>query len=146
LRQRTEDLRLLVDHFIDKYSHERHLDIPVVGVEREVEQLFYKYRWPGNVRELENVIERAMVLCPDTIIKVSDLPGDFRSHLSGIQSLEGIPEDANLFETLSNIEKNMIERALQRCNHVQSDAAQLLGIGKSGLSKKMKKYGIPLDA
>jgi two-component system NtrC family response regulator len=146
LRQRTEDLRLLVDHFIDKYSHERPLDVPVVGVEREVEQLFYKYHWPGNVRELENVIERAMVLCPGTIIKVSDLPGDFRSQLSGIQSLEGIPEDANLFETLSNIEKNMIVRALQRCNHVQSDAAQLLGIGKSGLSKKMKKYGIPLDA
>ena len=142
LRQRTEDLRLLVDYFIEKYSHERDLDVPIKGVEREVEHLFYQYHWPGNVRELENVIERAMVLCPGTIIRVSDLPRDFRHSILGGRQLEGIPENAKLFETLSEIEKNMILRALRLCNHVQSDAARLLGIGKSGLSKKMKKYGI----
>ena len=142
LRQRTEDVRLLIDHFIDKYSHERHLDIPIKGVEREIEQLFYQYHWPGNVRELENVMERAMVLCPGSIIRVSDLPRDFRSHISGMQPLEGIPEDATLFETLAAIEKAMILRALKLCHNVQSDAAKRLGIGKSGLSKKMRKYGI----
>ncbi len=145
LRQRSEDLRLLVDHFIEKYSHERNLDAPIKGVERGVEQLFYQYHWPGNVRELENVIERAMVLCPGTIIRTSDLPKDFRHNIFGDQHLEGIPENAKLFDTVSEIEKNMILRALKLCNNVQSEAAQLLGIGKSGLSKKMKKYGIQLN-
>ena len=142
LRQRAEDLHLLVDHFIEKYSHERNLDVPINGVEREVERLFYQYHWPGNVRELENVIERAMVLCPGTIISVSDLPRDFRHSIIEGQHLEGIPENAKLFETLSEIEKTMILRALKLCDHIQSDAALLLGIGKSGLNKKMKKYGI----
>ena len=68
LRQRQEDLHLLVDHFIDKYSIERGSEMPINGIERQVERLFFDYNWPGNVRELENVIERAMVLCPSVII------------------------------------------------------------------------------
>jgi two-component system NtrC family response regulator len=84
-----------------------------------------------------------MVLCPGTIIRVADLPGDFRHSMSmfGEQHLEGIPENAKLQKTLSEIEKNLIIRALKLSNHVQSTAAQQLGIGKSGLNKKMKKYG-----
>ena len=81
LRQRTEDLRLLVDHFIGKYAAERRMGAPVKSIEREVEQIFYQYDWPGNVRELENTIERAMVLCPDDTIRVSDLPRYFRNNL-----------------------------------------------------------------
>jgi two-component system NtrC family response regulator len=142
LRHRQEDLHLLVDHFIDKYANERGADMPVNGIERQVERLFFKYSWPGNVRELENVIERAMVLCPDDILKVDDLPRDFRNSISDSQRLDGIPEDAQLFETLMDIEKKMILRALKITGNVQSDAAQLLGIGKSGLNKKLKKHGI----
>jgi len=93
---------------------------------------------------LENVIERAMVLCPDDILKVDDLPKDFRNSISDSQRLDGIPEDAQLFETLMDIEKKMILRALKITGNVQSDAAQLLGIGKSGLNKKLKKHGIAL--
>ncbi len=142
LRQRTEDLRLLVDHFIGKYATERRMGVPVKGIEREVEQIFYQYDWPGNVRELENTIERAMVLCPDDTIRVSDLPKYFRKNLVGEPRLENIPMDAKLFETLADIEKEMLLRALANCNNVQSEAAQLLGIGRSGLNKKLKKYGI----
>jgi len=142
LRHRQEDLHLLVDHFIDKYANERGSDMPVNGIERQVERLFFNYNWPGNVRELENVIERAMVLCPDDILKVDDLPKDFRNSITDSQRLEGIPEDAQLFETLMDIEKKMILRALKITGNVQSDAAQLLGIGKSGLNKKLKKHGI----
>jgi two-component system NtrC family response regulator len=145
LRQRLEDLRLLVDHFIGKYAAERRMGVPVKGIEREVEQIFYRHDWPGNVRELENTIERAMVLCPDDIIRVSDLPRDFRSSLTGEPQLENIPVNAKLSETLSDIERKMLLRALKNCNNVQSEAAQLLGIGRSGFNKKLKKYGIVSD-
>jgi two-component system NtrC family response regulator len=145
LRQRTEDLRLLVDHFIDKYATERRMGVPVKGIEREVEQIFYQYDWPGNVRELENTIERAMVLCSDDTIRVSDLPRYFRNNLIGEPQLEHIPMDAKLFETLADIEKKLLLRALANCNNVQSEAAQLLGIGRSGFNKKLKKYGIVSD-
>ncbi len=145
LRQRKEDLRLLVDHFIDKYAGERRTNVPVKGIEREVEQIFYRHNWPGNVRELENAIERAMVLCPDDIIRVSDLPEDFKDSYSDENQLENIPLDAQLFQTLAGIEKKMILRALKHCHNVQSDAAQLLGIGRSGFNKKLKKHDIHLD-
>jgi len=146
LRQRKEDIRLLVDHFIVKYSEERQSDILVKGIDKEVERLFYVYNWPGNVRELENIIERAMVLCPGEIIMISDLPMDFKDNVYDTPQLNGIPEKAKLFETISTIERKMIERALKLTNNVQSDAAELLGIGKSGFSKKIKKYGIHLNS
>ena len=145
LRQRSEDLRLLVDHFIGKYAAERRMGVPVKGIEREVEQIFYQHDWPGNVRELENTIERAMVLCPDDIIRVSDLPKYLKNTLSGESQLENIPVDAKLFATLADIEKKMLLRALASCNNIQSEAAQLLGIGRSGFNKKLKKYGIVSD-
>ena len=121
------------------------MGVPVKGIEREVEQIFYQYDWPGNVRELENTIERAMVLCPEDTIRVSDLPRNFRDNLMGESQLENIPVDAKLFQTLADIEKKMLLRALAKCNNVQSDAAQLLGIGRSGFNKKLKKYGIASD-
>ncbi|OGP62830.1 MAG: Fis family transcriptional regulator [Deltaproteobacteria bacterium RBG_13_49_15] len=143
LRERQEDIGLLMNHFIDKYSKERKSDTPIDGVDQEVIRLFYNYRWPGNVRELENVIERAMILCPDSVIHVSDLPKDFIDNFASVNSfIEGIPEDAKLEETIDLIEKKMIERALKLTNNVQSSAAELLGIGKSGLNKKIKKYEI----
>ena len=80
-----------------------------------------------------------MVLCPDDIIRVSDLPRYFRSSLTGESQLENIPVDAKLFETLADIEKKMLLRALENCNNVQSEAAQLLGIGRSGFNKKVEE-------
>lgn len=142
LRHRQEDIRLLVDHFIKKYISERLINIPITGLDPEVERLFYNYSWPGNVRELENVIERAMVLCPGEKIKVSDLPNDFKFNVYDAQQLNGIHENAKLYETLYTIEKKMIERALRLTNNVHSEAAELLGVGKSGFSKKIKKYEI----
>ncbi len=142
LRHRQEDIRLLVDHFIKKYINERLINIPITGLDPEVERLFYNYSWPGNIRELENVIERAMVLCPGEKIKVSDLPNDFKFNVYDAQQLNGIPENAKLYETLYTIEKKMIERALRLTNNIHSEAAELLGVGKSGFSKKIKKYEI----
>ena len=140
LRERLEDIRPLVGHFITKYSDERNVGLPVTGIDREVERLFYEYDWPGNVRELENVIERAVVLSPEEIIQVSDLPKDFIDNAHSTLHMDGIPVDANLYDTLALVEKNMIVRALKKTNYIQAHAADLLGIGKSGLNQKIKKY------
>ena len=142
LRERVEDIRLLVDHMIEKYASERRPGLQVTGVDQEVDRLLYSYSWPGNVRELENAIERAMVLCPGNIIRVSDLPREFKKSISHSLQLEGISDNAKLYETLDMVEKSMIERALAISGNVQSHAAELLGIGKSGLNQKIKKYGI----
>jgi two-component system NtrC family response regulator len=146
LRRREEDLRLLVAHFIKKYADERISDIPIKGVDQDVERLFYEYSWPGNVRELENVIERAMILCPSDIISVSDLPKNFKESASNTLHLDGISADAKLYDTLAMIEKKMILRALELSDNVQSHAAELLGIGKSGLNQKIKKYKLDLSS
>ena len=145
LRQRREDIRLLTNHFIEKYAAEHPAAVPVKGVDREVERLFYEYSWPGNIRELENVIERAMIMCTDDIIKASDLPKEFKVNVDNILHLEGIPANANLNETLDIIEKKMIERALRLTNNVQAQAAELLGIGKSGLNWKIKKFDLDVN-
>jgi two-component system NtrC family response regulator len=142
LKARQEDIRLLVNHFIKKYASERKSAAPVTGVDQEVDRLFYDYNWPGNIRELENVIERVMILCPGEIIRVSDLPKGFKDNVYNTLHLEGIPADAQLYDTLAMIEKTLIERALKMSNNVQSHAAALLGIGKSGLNQKIKKYNL----
>ena len=146
LKQRKEDIRLLVDHFIEKYAFERKVDVPVKGVDQEVDRLFFDYSWPGNVRELENLIERVMILCPNDTVRVSDLPMDFRDNVHNALHLEGIPSDATLYDTLATIEKAMIERALEMADNVQAHAAAMLGIGKSGLNQKLKKYNLDVGS
>lgn len=146
LKEHKEDIRLLVNHFIEKYSSERKSDTAVSGVDQEVDRLFYDYSWPGNVRELENVIERVMILCPEDTVRVSDLPKGFKDSVHNTLHLEGIPADAKLYDTLAMIEKALIERALKMTDNVQVHAAELLGIGKSGLNQKLKKYNLDLSS
>jgi len=145
LKERQEDIRLLVNHFIKKYASERQSAAPVTGVDQEVDRLFYDYHWPGNIRELENVIERVMILCPGDTIRVSDLPKGFKDNVYNTLHLDGIPADAKLYDTLAMIEKALIERALKMSNNVQSHAAAMLGIGKSGLNQKIKKYNLEVS-
>ncbi len=145
LRERPEDIRLLINHFMKKYADERTSDVPVTGIDSEAQRLFHEYGWPGNVRELENVIERAMIFCPNSRIKPSDLPKDFKETMNYNIPLEDIPATAKLYETLATVERRMIERALQRANYVQSHAAEMLGIGKSGLNQKIKKYKLDVS-
>ena len=146
LRERKEDIRLLLEHFIGKYSTERQSERSVTGLDSDAERLFYQYGWPGNVRELENVIERAMVLCAGEKIGVNDLPVEFMDEVSNTLHLDGIPADAKLYDTLATVEKRMILRALKMANNVQTNAAELLGIGKSGLNQKLKKFNIDLGS
>ncbi|PKN65081.1 MAG: DNA-binding response regulator [Deltaproteobacteria bacterium HGW-Deltaproteobacteria-15] len=143
LRERTEDIRLLVNHFIEKYRQD--------GGERKIElspeawKAFYSYPWPGNVRELENVVERAVVLSSGNgEIGVNDLPPEF-SNKSETLNVDGfIPLEAPLQATLENIEEKLIRRALRHCNNVQAHAAERLGITKSLIQHKMRKYNISI--
>ena len=145
LRQRSEDIRLLVDHFIAKYADERKAPVAITGLEQEVERRLHAYHWPGNIRELENVIERAVILCSGEKIGLADLPGELNVDRRSGEIIDYIPEDATLFDTLVSIEQKMIIRALKQANNIQSEAAAILGIGKSGLSKKLKKYNIQVN-
>ncbi len=143
LKNRVEDIPLLTNHFIKKYTDDRQDANTVAGIDQAVVRLFSEYTWPGNVRELENVIERAMILCSEDTIQLTDLPRDFQKHISRpLVNLENIAGEASLSETLAMVEKTMIQRALEQSDNVQARAADLLGIGKSGLNQKIKKYGL----
>jgi len=145
MRERQEDIRLLVDYFIRKYAQERKSGIPVVGIDQDVERLLYDYNWPGNVRELENVIERAMIMCAGREIQVGDLPKHFKNQVYNTLHMDGIPVNAKLNETLVMVEMALITRALKLSDNVQARAAELLGIGKSGLNQKIKKYKLDIS-
>jgi two-component system NtrC family response regulator len=142
LKDRPEDIRLLMEHFIQKYSAERQSASAITQVDPAVERLFWEYHWPGNVRELENIIERVMVLCAGPTITVEDLPNEFRDNVYNTLHLGGIPADAPLYDTLAMVEKKMIERAMKMTGNVQTKAAEILGIGKSGLNQKLKKFNL----
>ena len=146
LHQRQEDIRLLLDHFIKKYASERKTGPPVIGIDTDAERLVFEYGWPGNVRELENVIERVMILGTGSTISVSDLPKSIRHSVHNDLYIGDIPTDAKLYDTLATVEKALIERALKITDNVQAHAAELLGIGKSGLNQKIKKYNLELGS
>jgi two-component system NtrC family response regulator len=142
LRERPEDIRLLVNHFIDKYR--RTSGEEKIELSPEVWKSFYAYGWPGNVRELENVIERAVVLNSEGVINQRDLPAEFSEENIELDVDRFIPSDVPLQETMEKIEEQLIRRALKQSGDVQSHAAERLGITKSLIQHKMKKYNILL--
>ena len=108
----------------------------------EVWKVLYKYTWPGNVRELENVIERAVVLSSNGAIKVEDLPEELTDAKTKFDMDSLLPPNTRLPDALEHIEEKLIRRALAQCDNVQSHAAQILGITKSLMQHKIKKYNI----
>jgi two-component system NtrC family response regulator len=142
LAERPEDIRLLVNHFIEKYRNDQ--GKPRIELSSEVWKALYAYPWPGNVRELENVIERAVVLNSGGAIELRDLPPEFSERHEELDIDRFIPSDVPLQETLEKIEEKLIIRALRLNDNVQSHAAEKLGITKSLIQHKIKKYNIPL--
>jgi two-component system, NtrC family, response regulator len=132
-----EDIRLLVTHFIEKYGNSRKIELAPQAWEA-----LYTHSWPGNVRELENVIERAVVLNSGGSIDLKDLPAEFTKSKGDLDVDRFIPPDAPLQSTLEEIEEKLIRRALKHSDNVQSHAAEQLGITKSLIQHKMKKYNI----
>lgn len=136
LRERMEDVRLLVTHFIEKYGDSK------IELTPQAWEALYTHSWPGNIRELENVIERAVVLNSGNFIDLKDLPVEFTKAKGDLDVDRFIPPEAPLQSTLEEIEEKLIRRALKESGNVQSHAADQLGITKSLIQHKMKKYNI----
>ena len=135
LRDRRDDIPLLVNHFIDHFN-----TLYSRGIERVSDSAMaaiLEHRYPGNIRELENAIEHAFVLCRGSIILPEHLPGHFRE-LAKPASHENRPD------TLREIERDAITEALRRNRYNRLVAARELGIHKSTLYRKIKEYGIEL--
>ena len=146
LRERQDDIPLLVDYFVKSVAGR--LGKSNLEIDREAMRLLVSLPWEGNVRELENTIERAAILCDDNKITGDDVQpeslGSDRQQVWGQElDLEQlIPANAALNDVLYAIEDKMLHQALEGNDYVQARAAEQLGITKSLLQYKMKKYGI----
>ncbi|MEJ5329720.1 MAG: sigma-54 dependent transcriptional regulator [Desulfobaccales bacterium] len=140
LRQRPEDIPPLAHHFMRKYAQENARGD--VNLTPEALAVLSRYPWPGNVRELENVMERAVILCNGRVITPQDLPAELAGARpeSPLDLGQMLPFHLPLPEALERIEEQMIRRALEQAGNVQVRAAELLGITKSLLQYKLKKY------
>jgi DNA-binding NtrC family response regulator len=138
LRQRREDIPLLVAHFLRKYAQQNAK--PITAIAQQALQRLQAYPWPGNVRELENVIERAVVLVQGPMIGIEDLPPELQD-----QEPVSIPEQHFVLSadaTLAQIEREAIVQTLQRHAGNRQVAARVLNIALATLYRKLKEYNL----
>jgi two-component system, NtrC family, response regulator AtoC len=143
LRERREDIALLVNHFIERFNRE--LGKQVVPAGPDVMGLLVAYDWPGNVRELKNVIERAMLLDAQDALLVSHLPPEIRARagteIPTVRSASVSAVEAFFPMTLRDVERIQIRRTLEETNGNKSRAAAILGISRQTLREKLKTFG-----
>lgn len=139
LRDRKEDIPLLIDHFIQ--LNNRRLGTQVSSVDAEARRLLYSYAWPGNVRELENTIERAIVLAEAEQISILELPERIRDLQNPIK-LQLASGELSVKKNTRVIEEILIRRALQKSNGNRTRAAELLEISQRTLLYKIREYEI----
>ncbi len=136
LRERTEDMDILVKHFIALSNQKNNKK--VIGIDDDVRKLFMEHPWPGNIRQMQNVIEGAVIMSRKTLIAREDLPKSFD------KSVKAKTEGRSFHEEIKEPAKEIILNALKECHWNRSLAATNLGINRTTLYNKMKKYGIPL--
>ena len=148
LRDRKEDIPLLVEHFFTKYcrENEKFLDAgnqSVLRFQPEAMQILMDHNWPGNVRELENVVERAVVLASEPVIPVDVLPEPLL-HAGGIRVHSGgpLPPNASLFDIVADFERRTIIERLEQTGWSQTEAAEDLHVPLSTLNQKIKRLNI----
>lgn len=142
LRERKQDVPLLVEHFIKKHN-KRH-GLSVEGITSTALKMLTADRWPGNIRELENIIERSMVLTDKTTLDVDDIPDTVTARRS--EDIYHISEDDYSIKKLGRImEENLIKKALQKVHGNKSRAAKLLEISYPALLHKITDYGINFE-
>jgi DNA-binding NtrC family response regulator len=134
LRKRKEDIPILINHFLEKYS--RKIKKPVPKVSPEAMEIFTEYAWPGNVRELEHTIERILILEDTNIIRTRDLPSFISQRQGEFQMLSEDPV------TMKELEKRYIRFVLRHTKGRKTDAAKILGINRKTLGLKIKKYDL----
>ena len=141
LRQRREDIPLLVDHFLKKYSEEN--ERPRRHVTTEALRPLVTYSWPGNVRELENVVERAVVLSSGTDITVDLLPDHIAGRGTPVPVMDTDPT-ASLFDIMEDCERRIIMDMLEKCGWNQTEAAERFHVPLSTLNQKIKRLDIKI--
>jgi DNA-binding NtrC family response regulator len=137
LKDRKDDIPLLVDDFVKKHS--KHTSKKIEGLSQEALSILMSYNWPGNIRELENVIERAIILTKGPVITPKDFP-EFLSNLQ--QEAADTLDNLRLKDALKNPEKDLILKALDATNWNRNETARKLDINRTTLYKKMQKYGL----
>jgi DNA-binding NtrC family response regulator len=142
LRERSEDIPLLLDHFIKRFSSE--LDVPAKTFAPEAVDLLVSYAWPGNVRELQNVVERLLVLSDKDVLQVEDLPETIRlfKHDVGQYSQRVFSGELSLEQAEREFLSEIISEALRRANGVQTRAAEMLKTSRRTLKYQMDKLGL----
>lgn len=134
LRERKDDIPLLASAFLEQFSREN--DKAIEGIENKASTMLYNYNWPGNIRELRNCMESAVVLCKKHIIGPEDLPPGVRTNEEeGVIRIE-------LGSTMAEAEKAIIRHTLKGVNNNKSKAADVLGIGRKTLHRKIHDYGL----
>lgn len=142
LRERPEDLPLLIDHFLDSLAARMRLPRPQVG--EDARRLLLQHAWPGNVRQLENALERALLICDGRVIGVEDLPRELRpgGATSTLPRNGGDPDGLSIPKRTAQLERELIARALQEQGGNKSAAARVLEISYKALLYKIKEYGL----
>ncbi len=137
LRERLSDIEPMIEHFIHQFNRAHHKKIK--GMAKSALQICLRYPWPGNVRELENVIERAVILCPGDFIVPESLP----AHL-GKLGMAPTPMASNLTldEALAQSEERLLLEALESCNWNRQLSARALGISRTTLFNKMRRFNL----
>jgi len=135
LRERREDIPLLADHFVERLAHELGKDVSEIS--EGALRILLDHNWPGNVRELENAVERAMVTCRGPVLTESDFA--FLAQTAAPAPAWAVPAGM----TMQDMEKVLITATLQRTQGNIKEAASVLGIDRSTLYEKIKKYDIP---
>src|SRR5215470_4928121 len=141
LRQRREDIPLLVDHFLKKYSEEN--DLPRRRMTTEALRPLVSYAWPGNVRELENVVERSVVLSSAPDIGIDLLPDHVVGRGTPVPRFETDP-GASLFDIVEDCERRIIVDMLEKCGWNQTEAAERFRVPLSTLNQKIKRLNIEI--
>jgi DNA-binding NtrC family response regulator len=142
LRERKEDIELLVKHFISKFSKKSKKVIK--SVHKDAMDIFFKYQWPGNIRELRNVIERAMSLTDGTTILISDLPESIVSGADSKGYVKGLPFKTAKRKWLESFEKKYFSDLLQDSGGNISRAAQKAGIDRKTIYRIMKRHNLDI--
>ena len=140
LRQRRDEIPLLVTHFIEQYNRKLKLDIR--GIEADAMRILLEYPWPGNVRELENTIERALVLSDGPKITPDDLPTNITSPIVALDSPDLPDDELSVKKHSSILERRLIKQALERTGGNKTRAADLLELSSRALLYKIREYGL----
>jgi DNA-binding NtrC family response regulator len=141
LRARRSDLPDLVEWILPELCRRNHK--PLRTLSAEATKRLQDYGWPGNVRELQNVLERAAILCEGDVIQASDLAlPEAPPPEEDIAHLAALPEDADHRDVMESVEKHRLLGALKAAGGNQSRAARALGIARTTLINKMRRYGL----